>query len=76
MSPTPSALLSALSSRGTCSAADLARELGCGVGPVLALISNPEGLKGCGLRVQKIAGPKTGSGFLYRLASWNMKPIG
>ena len=58
MSPTPSALLSALANRGTRSADDLARELGCGVGPVLALLHS------CWWETEPIAGP---SGWLYRL---------
>ena len=52
--PTPSAL----SSRGTCSADDLARELGCGVGDVLTILHL------CWWESEAIAGPK---GWLYRL---------
>ncbi len=57
--PTPTQLLSVLSERGTCSAEDLCRHLGCSVGDVLKMIHWP-----LWWDVESFAGPR---GWLYRL---------
>jgi hypothetical protein len=68
--PTPTQLLSVLANRGTCSAEDLCRELGCGVGDVLRMIHAPgcdeAGTTGLWWDVEQVHIPGT-KGWTYRI---------